>query len=308
VPSREICDGKDNDCDGLIDNNSICQPPVISGTTPASPSSNLTPHINGTAPANSTVSLFTNSACTGGAVATGTATGGNFSIAATVGANTVTTFYANAMDALGDSSPCSPSSVTYSSDNTAPAPPTITTSTPASPGISTNPVLNGTAENGALVTIYNSNICVTSLGSGPASGGTFHIAVPAAINSLTAFYAKAQDAAGNVSACAGPFSYTNDTVPPAAPVINGTIPASPSTNITPLVTGTGEPGATVSIFKSSAACTGLPAASGVINGGGTFAITVAVTPTSTTTFNASATDAAGNLSACSSPGFNYIAQ
>jgi len=54
--------------------------PVVTGTTPTSPSASTNPSINGTADAGSTVNIYTNSTCTSAVTGTGTAATGSFSI------------------------------------------------------------------------------------------------------------------------------------------------------------------------------------------------------------------------------------
>src|SRR5262249_258257 len=93
-------------------------------------------------------------------------------------------------------------------------------------------------------------------------------------------------------------TYVEDSRAPGAPVFTGTSPPSPSSSLTPTLKGNAEPGATVTIYKN-AVCTQM-AASGTATAAGTFAIGVTVAPNTTTTFYAAATDAAGNVSPCSS--------
>ncbi len=83
-------------------------------STPASPSSSLTPRIAGTAEAGSTVRLYDNATCTGLSRATGSA--GTFAspgLQITVVAGSTTTVYATATDAAGNTSGCSTSKATY---------------------------------------------------------------------------------------------------------------------------------------------------------------------------------------------------
>ena len=89
-----------------------------------------------------------------------------------------------------------------------------------------------------------------------------------------------------------------DTTPPAAPSIGTITPASPSSNPSPNLTLTGEPGARVDVYKQ-ATCAGPVAASITLPTGGTAGLPVAVNPNTTTTLTAKAVDAAGNASPCS---------
>jgi hypothetical protein len=89
-----------------------------------------------------------------------------------------------------------------------------------------------------------------------------------------------------------------DVVPPAAPQLTGTDPASPSPTGTPRLRGTAEAGATVRVY-AGAGCTGTPVASGSAAELGSPGIRVEVGEGVTAAFSATATDAAGNTSVCS---------
>lgn len=87
--------------------------PVITGTSPASPSSSATPAVIGTAEAGTTVRIYLNGSCSGSPTATGSAaTFGGAGIPITVPVNATTTITARAVDGLGLLSPCS-ASVSY---------------------------------------------------------------------------------------------------------------------------------------------------------------------------------------------------
>jgi hypothetical protein len=104
--------------------------PSLTSTTPSSPANNNDPAVNGTAEANSTVKLYTNSSCTSAVAGSGQAgAGGNFSITVHVGNDTSTTYYATATDAAGNVSDCSTTSVTYLEDSTAPTVTNVTSDT-----------------------------------------------------------------------------------------------------------------------------------------------------------------------------------
>jgi hypothetical protein len=90
---------------------------------------------------------------------------------------------------------------------------------------------------------------------------------------------------------------------PAAPTVTGTDPPSPGTTTTPKVIGTAEAGTTVKIYTTSD-CTGTVAASGSAASFASPGLTVTVTPGSTTTFHATASNANGP-SACSSTSATY---
>ena len=107
----------------------------------------------------------------------------------------------------------------------------------------------------------------------------------------------------NLALSAAEIAALADVTAPAAPSITGSSPASPSNSTSPVLTGIAEVGSTVKIY-ASADCTG----SFVSGSAASFlspGLTVAADANATTTFTATATDAAGNESACSA-GFAYI--
>ena len=94
------------------DSNPAPTAPVLTGTTPNSPSSNNSPKIKGSTEAGYTVKIYSDEDCTS-LSATGVANGsGSFNISVTVEDDTTTTFYATAADEEGNTSPCS-SGITY---------------------------------------------------------------------------------------------------------------------------------------------------------------------------------------------------
>jgi hypothetical protein len=99
-----------------------------------------------------------------------------------------------------------------------PSAPVFSPSTPPSPtnGHTTNataPTLNGTAPAGTTVSIYAGSCPGTALATGPASNGTFQIAVSVKADTSTTFFATATSG-NDVSACSEPFTYTEDETPP----------------------------------------------------------------------------------------------
>lgn len=193
-------------------------------------------------------------------------------------------------------------------DNTVPGAPSISATSPSVRGATLSPTLSGTAEAGSTVRIYTNSTCTgTVAGTGTASStGSFTLTASALANTTTTFYARATDAAGNASPCSSGRSYTHDGIAPTAPVLTGTNPVSPGTSTQPGFQGTAEPGATVRLYTTST-CSGTVAASGTADSGGAFTLPVTVAANATTTVYASATDAVGNLSPCST-GLAYTHQ
>jgi hypothetical protein len=129
-----------------------------------------------------------------------------------------------------------------------------------------------------------------------------HTLQPLADGSRT-FSIKAIDAPGNESPAVSR-TFTVDTNPPATPQITGTDPSSPSPNNTPKVKGSAQAPSTVKLYRT-AGCTGSPAAVGFAGSFSSPGLSVGVAGDATTILRATATDAAGNVSACSS-GFAYV--
>ncbi len=120
-------------------------PPALSGTNPASGSNYNAPLVLGSAEAGATVRLYSNSTCTGSAIATSNAgVLASPGIEVSVADNTTATFYATAQNADGISV-CSASGVTYA-EVTPPPPPSAPSGlsvTPASGSNDNNPVIRG---------------------------------------------------------------------------------------------------------------------------------------------------------------------
>lgn len=97
--------------------------------------------------------------------------------------------------------------------NSSPAKPVFISTTPTSPANNNNPSINGTAEAGSTVALYTDSGCTSAVaGSGPATGGSFSIAVTVADDNSTTFYGIATDGAGNSSACStSSITYVEDS-------------------------------------------------------------------------------------------------
>jgi Big-like domain-containing protein len=289
-------------------------PPTLNGTTPASPSNNNSPQVFGAAEGGSTVNLYDNSSCSGPSIGSGTAAqfaSPGITVSTPVPSNSTTTFYATATDLSDNTSACSSSSVTYVEDSTAPAAPTLSGTTPASPANNNNPAVTGSAEAGTTISLYRAsttsdctsgNLFTTGTESEFESPG-----LPATVldNTTTTFRATATDPAGNTSGCSSSsITYVEDSFPPAAPSGLATAPASPANDNGPEVSGSAEAGSTVKLYTDPN-CTGAVAASGPASTFSSPGLTVSVANNTTTTFRATATDQAANTSACSS-GVTYV--
>ncbi|MFX0315826.1 Ig-like domain-containing protein [Pseudomonas aeruginosa] len=173
-----------------------------------------------------------------------------------------------ARDAAGNSSP--PASVTV--DAVAPATPTVDPSN--------GTTLSGTAEPGATVTLTDGN--GNPIGQVTADGsGNWSFTPGTPLPNGTVVNATASDPSGNTSA---PASTTVDSVAPAAPVVNPSNGAE--------ISGTAEPGATVTLTDGS----GNPIGQVTADGSGNWSFTPSTPLADGTVVNATATDPAGNTS------------
>jgi alpha-tubulin suppressor-like RCC1 family protein len=284
-------------------------PPLLTATDPPSPGRAASVRVRGTAEADARVEIYTDPGCAGPVAATGAAADLTAGIAVAVPPNVTTTFGAIAIDAAGNRSACSSADLSYTEDDVAPAAPVLGHTVPASPSnASTTPVVVGTAAPLSAVAIYGTSDCSgTPLAETDAdAAGDFAVQVTVAANATTLLRGTATDAAGNASPCSSPLGFTHDDVPPAAPVLTATVPASPSrTSVTPSVSGTAEAGAEVTLY-AGAGCSGPSLGTATADASGAFAITATVTGNTRTTFQARARDAAGNLSACTETGLVYV--
>ncbi len=177
-----------------------------------------------------------------------------------------------------------------------------------SPANNNSPSILGTAEPNSVVRLYTASDCSgPAAASGTADGtGAFSISRTIPDNVTFTVYATATDPAGNVSTCSTTsVTYVEDSAAPAAPTLTGSSPVSPANNNNPSISGTAEANSTVRIYPTSD-CSGAPAGTGTASGAGSFGISVTVASDSTTTFYATATDAAGNGSTCSTTSVTYI--
>src|SRR5207249_3036416 len=111
---------------------------------------------------------------------------------------------------------------------------------------------------------------------------------------------------GNTSACStSNITYVEDSTPPAQPTLTATSPTSPANNNSPKIIGSAEAGSTVKLYTNSS-CTSAIAASGSAASFASPGLTVSVADDTSTTYWATATDAAGNTSACSTSNITYV--
>ncbi|WP_153021627.1 Ig-like domain-containing protein, partial [Pseudomonas aeruginosa] len=239
---------------------------TVDGVAPTTPTVNLSngSSLSGTAEPGSTVILTDGN---GNPIAEVTADGsGNWTYTPSTPIANGTVVNMVAQDAAGNSSPGA--SVTV--DSQAPAAPVLNPSN--------GTTLSGTAEPGATVSLTDGN--GNPIGQVTADGsGNWSFTPGTPLANGTVVNATASDPTGNTSA---PASTTVDSVAPAAPVVNPSNGAE--------ISGTAEPGATVTLTDGS----GNPIGQVTADGSGNWSFTPSTPLADGTVVNATATDPAGN--------------
>jgi hypothetical protein len=182
-----------------------------------------------------------------------------------------------------------------------PPAPTITGSSPASPGNSLTPAIRGEAEADSIVEIFDNPSCTgEALASGPAAQfavGGIPVSVPR--DTATTVYARTNDIENNRGPCSEGFTYLEDSTPPG---LSGAAvqPRSPANDNRPVIHGSTEPDSVVRVFGDPA-CGGDPLATGSGAQLGASGISAQVADDATTRFSLTSTDIAGNVSGCVGP-------
>ncbi|MBM2885631.1 DUF4347 domain-containing protein [Chromobacterium phragmitis] len=296
--------------------------PAISGLTTATDTgsshsdgitSDNTPTLQGTAPANSTVTVYID----GFQVGTTTANGSG------VWSYNLSTSLPNgnhgarvtATDAAGNVSALS-AAYSITIDTTAPNVPTglalsaaTDTGSSHSDGITDNnqPTITGSAEANSTVTVY---VDGTALGTATANGSgvwSYNLSSPLADGNHS-IRATATDAAGNVSGQSSGYNITIDTTAPNAPAVSGLTSASDTgsshsdgitDNNQPTITGSAEANSTVTVYVD-----GTAVGTTTANGSGAWSYNLnSPLADGNHSIRATATDTAGNVSGQSS-GYN----
>ncbi|KAB1069599.1 Ig-like domain-containing protein, partial [Methylobacterium planeticum] len=195
-------------------------------------------------------------------------------------------FTATATDAAGNlGAPSAPVSLTI--DTAVPAAPVVTSAGGATSD--TTPAITGTGEAGATVTLLDGTAPVGTATVGQNGGFTVSPGAPLGEGPHN-LSVQLTDAAGNVGAPSPAVAVTIDSLAPTIPVVTGGGGATADT--TPAVTGTAEPGATVTLLNGTTAL-----GTATVNPDGSFTVSP-TTPLGQGTYDLSVrvTDAAGNTS------------
>jgi hypothetical protein len=102
------------------------------------------------------------------------------------------------------------------------------------------------------------------------------------------------------------YVFIEDASPPGPPVFTATVPGSPASDTNPRITGSAEAFSTVRLFADPS-CASAPAGQGTASEFASPGLQVAVAAGTATTFHATATDRAGNVSPCSVTSISYTA-
>ncbi len=200
------------------------------------------------------------------------------------------TFQVRAVDAAGNVDP-TPASYTWVVDTIAPD--TTIISNPPSLSSSSSATFSFIGDDGDGSGVASFQV---SLDSGPFTSSTSPRTYTGLADGDHTFRVRAIDAAGNADATPASYTWTIDTTPPPAPVVVTPANASVTNNPLPVVSGTAEPGSTVTIFID-----GSMAGNTQADGAGNWSFTPTIPlADGSRTFRARATDAASNTSPDSS--------
>ncbi|MET0190260.1 MAG: Ig-like domain-containing protein, partial [Pseudonocardia sediminis] len=214
------------------------------------------------------------------------------------GAHTVT---ATATDEAGNTSPAD--TVTFTVDTST----SVNVLLPADGSTTQDltPLVRGNGEPGASVTVTLGGVPVCSATVDPEGGWSCTAAQPLAVGTHT-LTVTAEDEAGNTASDTTTFTIvpgTGDSTAPAAPDISSPAQGATVQDTTPLITGTGESGATVAVIQGpTVLCTA------VVAGDGRWSCSSTVTlPPGQHTVSATQTDPAGNTSPADPVTFTVVA-
>ncbi|MEZ3500634.1 Ig-like domain-containing protein [Pantoea sp. KPR_PJ] len=166
-----------------------------------------------------------------------------------------------------------------------------------------SPVLSGSAEPGALITVSDGTTVLGSVTAG--QDGSWSFTTPALAEGAHSLTATATDAAGNVSQPSAPVTFTVDTTPPAVVadlllsdnrgILLPIAPGGATNDTSPIVSGTAEPGSIVTLSDGE---TVLGSVS--VGSDGSWSFTLPTLEDGGHSLTATVTDAAGNVGAASS--------
>lgn len=223
-----------------------------------------------------------------------------------VGDNTTTAFRVRARDAAGNSSGCTEPFV-YTEDSLAPVAPRWLSSLATRSNANSVTLTVEAAANSRLALFGGSDCGGTALETvmaGDRDGQVSFTPRTVADDTTSVFSVSAADDLGNAS-CSAPFTFVEDSTPPAPPTLRDSAPRSPGATNSPDFIGDTEPGTTVLLY-GNAQCSGTASKSGVANAQGRFQLELIVEVNTEVTVYARARDAVGNLSGCSTSSVTFV--
>ncbi|MBB6633430.1 Ig-like domain-containing protein [Cohnella thailandensis] len=234
--------------------------PAIVSPSDGSVVTDSTPTIGGTAEANATVSVLLDGS-SAGTVMTNASGVWSWTPSTTL-AEGDHSVKATATDAVGNESVDS-TAVTFTVDTTAPSSPTITSPEDGSATSNAKPMIGGTAEVNATVTVLLDGSSAATV-TADASGVWSWTPGTALTDGAHSIKATATDAVGNESVESTAVTFTVDTTAPGAPAATSPEDGSATSNARPMIGGTAEANATVTVLLDGASAATVTAdASGV---------------------------------------------
>lgn len=278
-----------------------------------SPANDTTPEItvSGVTSGN-TVTIYSDSSCSGSVIASGVAGGGSINLTASPALSDGNyTFYANQDDG-GNTSACSSASVDYSLITTPPATPSLLVlyDPISSPATDDTPTIQVSGvSSGHTVRLFRDSSCTTEVGSGVATGGSIQItssALPA--DAVYNFYAEAEYASLTSSCSTATVQYELDsTLIPIAEPTSLTLydpVASPGNDPTPIIEVGGViAGDTVFLYTDSSCTTQVGFNTSTST---TVLIQSSTLPNAVYDFYATRDNDTGAMSACSTATVEYV--
>ncbi|HEY3986969.1 BapA/Bap/LapF family large adhesin [Cedecea sp.] len=284
--------------------------PVLGPITNGQATNETRPSLSGTAEANAIIKVYSDGNLIGTTIANGSGAWSLTPVAALGnGSHTLTV---TATDAAGNvSNPSNGFALTV--DTIAPNAPAISNVADAVGPITgnlsngqvtddTRPVLTGTAEGNATVSVYDNGVLLGTVQADAGGAWSFRPGTPL-INGGHALTVTATDAAGNVSLPSTPFNVVVDTIAPTQPIVvqafddvgpvQGPLVSGQTTDDTqPALSGTAEANSTISIYDN-----GILIGTATTNALGAWSFTPGTALTlGQHVFTVTATDAAGNTS------------
>ncbi|MGH2974194.1 MAG: Ig-like domain-containing protein, partial [Solirubrobacterales bacterium] len=212
--------------------------PQLSGTVPASPANDNNPKVLGTAPANTTVRLYTSPDCSGSPVATVSAVELEAGISVSVSGDSTTSLSATATTAAGSTSGCS-EQILYVEDSRAPD--TTITAKPVILASAATAKFEFSGDDGSGSGVESFKCRIDSSDPGDWAACVTGKEYTGFDDGSHSFEVRAVDMAGNADTSPATYAWTVDTTPPAAQIDSG--PSGLTNDATPTFAFHSEAGA-----------------------------------------------------------------